>query len=94
MELQNYKIIKCIDSDRDVYLIEPSDKSGPSRVENRTNLQPCRFKERYTNDNDSDSTDDDSIAIAYPGFRTLRRTVRSTAGKHSNIHHEPRSVLP
>ena len=89
-----YKIIKCIDSDRHVYLIEPSDKSGPSLVENRTNLQPCRFKERYTSDNDSDSTDDDSIAIAYPGFRTLRRTVRSTAYKHSNIHHEPRSVLP
>lgn len=89
-----YKIIKCIDSDRHVYLIEPSDKSGPSRVENRTNLQPCRFKERYTSDNDSDSTDDDSIAVAYPGFRTLRRTVRSTAGKHSNTHHEPRSVLP
>jgi hypothetical protein len=43
-----YKIIKCIDSDRYVYLIELSDKSGPSRVENRTNLQPCRFKERYT----------------------------------------------
>ena len=77
-----------------MYLIELSDKSGPSRVENRTNLQPCRFKERYTSDNGRDSTDDDSIAIAYPGFRTLRRTDRSTACKHSNIHHEPRSVLP
>jgi hypothetical protein len=64
-----YKIIKCIDSDRHVYLIEPSYNSGPSRVENRTNLQPCRFKERYTSDNDSDSTDDDSIAVAYPGFQ-------------------------
>jgi hypothetical protein len=39
-----------------VYLIEPSDKSGPSRVENRTNLQPCRFKERYTSDNDNQYT--------------------------------------
>jgi hypothetical protein len=75
-----------------LHMIEPSDKSGPSRVENRTNLQPCRFKERYTSDNDSDSTDDDSIAVAYQGFRTLRRTVRSTAGKHSNTHHEPMSV--
>jgi hypothetical protein len=50
-----YKIIKCIDSDRHVYLIEPSDKSGPSRVENRTNLQPCRFKERYTSYNDCET---------------------------------------
>jgi hypothetical protein len=54
-----------------VYLIEPSDKSGPSRVENRTNLQPCRFKERYTSDNDSDSTDDDSIAHMSVRINTL-----------------------
>ena len=66
-----------------MYLIELSDKSGPNRIENRKNLQVCRSRPIHANNNDSDSSeDDDPIAIGYSGYRTIRRTTSSTAGKH------------
>ncbi|CAC5412822.1 unnamed protein product [Mytilus coruscus] len=69
-----FQVIKCLDSDRHVYLIEPIDKSGQPRVENRTNLQVCKFKPQTDSDS---SSDEDPIAVGYNGYRQLRRSNRS-----------------
>lgn len=84
-----FVVVKCLDPERHIYLIEPLGKSGPRRVENRTNLQPLRVREQ------SDSSDEDDLpsALGYNGYRELRRSTRSTLGKHTNVHHEPRSTL-
>lgn len=84
-----FVVVKCLDPERHIYLIEPLGKSGPRRVENRTNLQPLRVKEQ------SDSSDEDVLpsALGYNGYRELRRSTPSTLGKHTNVHHEPRSTL-
>ncbi|VDH90674.1 Hypothetical predicted protein [Mytilus galloprovincialis] len=73
-----YQVIKCLDSDRHVYLIEPIDKSGQPRVENRTNLQVCKFKPQTDSDS---SSDEDPIAVGYNGYRQLRRSNRTNFGK-------------
>ena len=84
-----FVVVKCLDTERPIYLIEPLDNSGPRRIENRTNLQTCRFE----NCSDSESSDDETVVVGYSTPKPLRRSTRSTAGKHSNIHHEPRSAL-
>ncbi|CAC5375533.1 unnamed protein product [Mytilus coruscus] len=78
------------DSDRHVYLIEPIDKSGQPRVENRTNLQVCKFKPQTDSDS---SSDEDPIAVGYNRYRQLRRSNRSNFGEHSNVYNEPRSTV-
>ncbi|CAC5367748.1 unnamed protein product [Mytilus coruscus] len=85
-----FQVIKCLDSDRHVYLIEPIDKSGQPRVENRTNLQVCKFKPQTDSDR---SSDEDPIAVGYNGYRQLRRSNRSNFGEHSNVYNEPRSTV-
>ncbi|CAG2184615.1 unnamed protein product [Mytilus edulis] len=85
-----YQVIKCLDADRHVYLIEPIDKSGQPRVENRTNLQVCKFKPQTDSDS---SSDEDPIAVGYNGYRQLRRSNRTNFGEHSNVYNEPRSTV-
>ena len=85
---KQFIVLKCLDFSRNIYLIEPIDKSGPSRVENRTNLRECKFKIE-----DDSSSDEDIVAIEYNGHRQLRRSTRSNFGKHSNVNHEPRSAV-
>ncbi|CAG2204695.1 unnamed protein product [Mytilus edulis] len=85
-----YQVIKCLDADRHVYLIEPIDKSGQPRVENRTNLQVCKFKSQTDSDS---SSDEDPIAVGYNGYRQLRRSNRTNFGEHSNVYNEPRSTV-
>jgi hypothetical protein len=87
-----YVIVKCLDPERHVYLIEPLDKSGPRRVENRSNLQPFNVRENRSSDSDS-SDEEDAAVLGYSGYRLLRRSNRSNIGRHTNPHHEPKSTV-
>ncbi|CAC5397196.1 unnamed protein product [Mytilus coruscus] len=41
-------------------------------------------------ESDNESDEDDPIAIGYEGSQPFRRSARSNAGTHSNVHHLPR----
>ncbi|CAC5370521.1 unnamed protein product [Mytilus coruscus] len=109
-DARKYIIIKRIDPNKHVYLVEPLE-GGERRIENRMNIKPCvlvnnAFEnerreskgQRLRNsiqcssneESDNESDEDDPIAIGYEGSQPLRRSARSNAGTHSNVHHLPR----
>jgi len=111
-KFQDYVVLKRVDKEIYVHLVEPMDKHGPCRVENRVifvhasmlnisiSMNNVRhidkatgLKSNISDIDDSSSKEDDPVAIGFVGSNALKRSTRTTAGKHSNRENLSKSVL-